>query len=206
MMVEMKGHFTSNQMLRELFPELCPKQQKNGKIEDFGNMEQFTVPRRWTPTIKEPTVYSPRSRPRLGLPRRCGQERRLGRARECQEHRSRSRWSRTTTPSLTPSSTPTNRTSVKPEVMASVGQPRDGCDVVGTRYSFSDLWGQILNVEAASKESALKAKREYKPTFMWSRCPRWPKVGLPLRRTRWRCGKSDYPLKCYAKGTRKTWR
>jgi hypothetical protein len=51
-----KEHFTKNDMFRWLFPEYCPKQNEQGKTEDFGNDEQFTIPCRRTPGIKEPTV------------------------------------------------------------------------------------------------------------------------------------------------------
>lgn len=51
-----KEHFTKNELFRWLFPEYCPKNTESGKIEDFGNDEQFTVPCRRTPGIKEPTM------------------------------------------------------------------------------------------------------------------------------------------------------
>lgn len=51
-----KEHFTKNEIFRWLFPEYCPKNTESGKIEDFGNDEQFTVPCRRVAGIKEPTV------------------------------------------------------------------------------------------------------------------------------------------------------
>lgn len=51
-----KEHFTKNEMFRAFFPEYCPKMNESGKTEDFGNDEQFTVPCRRTPGIKEPTI------------------------------------------------------------------------------------------------------------------------------------------------------
>lgn len=51
-----KEHFTKNDTFRAFFPEYCPKMNEAGKTEDFGNDEQFTVPCRRTPGIKEPTI------------------------------------------------------------------------------------------------------------------------------------------------------
>ncbi len=51
-----KEQFTKNEMFRWLFPEFCPKNTDAGKLEDFGNDEQFTVPCRVKPGIKEPTL------------------------------------------------------------------------------------------------------------------------------------------------------
>src|SRR5260370_288044 len=53
---QVKEHFISNVYLREIFPEYCPAIKKNGKVEEFGNAEQFTVPCRSNLTIKEPTM------------------------------------------------------------------------------------------------------------------------------------------------------
>ena len=50
-----KDQFQKNEMFRWLFPEYCPKNTESGKIEDFGNDEQFVVPCRRTVGIKEPT-------------------------------------------------------------------------------------------------------------------------------------------------------
>jgi phage terminase large subunit-like protein len=51
-----KEHFTKNELFRWLFPEFCPKNTESGKVEDFGNDEQFNNPCRRTPGIKEPTI------------------------------------------------------------------------------------------------------------------------------------------------------
>jgi len=51
-----KEQFQKNEHFRWLFPEYCPKLTPSGHLEDFGNDEQFTVPCRRTPGIKEPTV------------------------------------------------------------------------------------------------------------------------------------------------------
>ena len=51
-----KEQFTKNELFRWLFPEFCPKLTEAGKTEDFGNDEQFTVPCRRKPGIKEPTL------------------------------------------------------------------------------------------------------------------------------------------------------
>jgi predicted phage terminase large subunit-like protein len=51
-----KEQFTKNEIFRWLFPEFCPKANEQGKTEDFGNDEQFTVPCRRKPGIKEPTL------------------------------------------------------------------------------------------------------------------------------------------------------
>lgn len=50
-----KESFQKNTMFRWLFPEFCPKNIGNDKVEDFGDSEQFTVPCRKTVGIKEPT-------------------------------------------------------------------------------------------------------------------------------------------------------
>lgn len=50
-----KEVFVKNDMFRWLFPEYCPKNTESGKLEDFGDSEQFTVPCRRTVGIKEPT-------------------------------------------------------------------------------------------------------------------------------------------------------
>jgi hypothetical protein len=41
---QVKEQFISNVYLRELFPEYCPAIKKNGKVDEFGNAEQFTDP------------------------------------------------------------------------------------------------------------------------------------------------------------------
>src|SRR5882724_6071404 len=53
---QVKEHFISNPELRAIFPEYCPAIKKNGKVEEYGNAEQFTVPCRSNLTIKEPTM------------------------------------------------------------------------------------------------------------------------------------------------------
>lgn len=50
---EIKAHFIHNPIFRELYPEFCPKPNKEGKIE-WGTGEQFTVRNR-TEVHKEPT-------------------------------------------------------------------------------------------------------------------------------------------------------
>jgi len=50
-----KESFQKNVHFRWLFPEYCPKNIGNDKVEDFGDSEQFTVPCRQTVGIKEPT-------------------------------------------------------------------------------------------------------------------------------------------------------
>jgi hypothetical protein len=50
-----KRHFVENEVFRWLFPEYCPKLTKAGKMEDFGDSEQFTVPCRRSTVEKEPT-------------------------------------------------------------------------------------------------------------------------------------------------------
>jgi predicted phage terminase large subunit-like protein len=51
---EIKAHFQSNRILREMFPEYCPPANKR----DFGTRQKFTVPNRTQPARKrkEPTV------------------------------------------------------------------------------------------------------------------------------------------------------
>jgi phage terminase large subunit-like protein len=49
-----RSQFMFNEDFRYFFPEFCPKQSKEGKIE-FGTTENFTVPNR-TKSIKEPTM------------------------------------------------------------------------------------------------------------------------------------------------------
>jgi phage terminase large subunit-like protein len=52
---EIKEHFVSNPVFRQIFPEYCPKMNRQGKVEDFGNQSFFTVPNRRI-NAKEPTV------------------------------------------------------------------------------------------------------------------------------------------------------
>jgi hypothetical protein len=165
-MVELKGHFTSNQMLRELFPELCPKQQKNGKIEDFGNMEQFTVPGRWTPTVKEPTVKIATVETKIQ-----GYHVDVAKNDDLVEREN------VRTPQqielvkgyrsfLDPIVDYYQTNKIKPEVVAKWGN-HGWIDDAGTRYDFSDLWGHLLDVEESSKSAYLKATSSmdgYKPT------------------------------------------
>src|ERR1700756_3817512 len=40
----LKQPFIKNQLFRWLFPEYCPKVTASGKIEDFGDSEQFIIP------------------------------------------------------------------------------------------------------------------------------------------------------------------
>ena len=51
-MRELKGHFQYNNTFRLTFPDYCPPPKK---VAEWGNMQQFTVPKR-TMNRKEPTV------------------------------------------------------------------------------------------------------------------------------------------------------
>jgi len=50
-----KQPFIKNQLFRWLFPEYCPKVSASGKLEDFGDSEQFIIPCR-RKELKEPTA------------------------------------------------------------------------------------------------------------------------------------------------------
>lgn len=50
-----KTHFISNEKFRTLFPEFCPKIQKNQKTIEFGTQLDLSVPNR-APGVKEATV------------------------------------------------------------------------------------------------------------------------------------------------------
>lgn len=51
-MKELKGHFQYNAKLRKFFADYCPASKK---VADFGNMDEFTIPKR-ARVRKEPTV------------------------------------------------------------------------------------------------------------------------------------------------------
>ena len=56
-LVGIKNHFKTNEVFRWLFPEYSPKiNPRTGKLEDFGDTEQFTIPCRRNSDQKEPTV------------------------------------------------------------------------------------------------------------------------------------------------------
>ena len=51
MVHELKSHFTSNERMRELFPEYCPEEGK-----DFGREDGFTTSARTLARLREPSV------------------------------------------------------------------------------------------------------------------------------------------------------
>lgn len=43
--IEIRSHFINNEVLRQLFPELCP-QSRDGKVPELGNLSGFRIPGR----------------------------------------------------------------------------------------------------------------------------------------------------------------
>lgn len=50
-----KQHFIKNEKFRAAFPEYCPQPGAKGKLPDFGNQDEFTLPCRKA-ILKEPTL------------------------------------------------------------------------------------------------------------------------------------------------------
>jgi len=53
MMAAVKAHFQYNNVIRDLFPESCPAARK---VEDFGRVDSFTCPARTNKKLREPTL------------------------------------------------------------------------------------------------------------------------------------------------------
>jgi len=62
--IEIRQHFIQNEVLRQLFPELCPQAKEQGKVPELGNLSGFTVPgrdntnKKLGPGGKEPTLLA----------------------------------------------------------------------------------------------------------------------------------------------------
>jgi len=125
-----KNHFTSNDDFRWLFPEYCPKPNKEGTIE-FGTTEHFTVPNR-TGSFQEPTVdtagvdttktgrhYDYMKKDDIVWEKSVTNEEQLDATR---------RWDALTIPLF--------------------NNPEDGYqDYIGTRYHFADIYNNLLKTD-----------------------------------------------------------
>jgi hypothetical protein len=56
-MKQIKSHFMDNAQFRSIFPEMCPQEQRTGKIE-FGTESQVVLPNRTIYGVREPTFMA----------------------------------------------------------------------------------------------------------------------------------------------------
>lgn len=132
MLKAVKAHFQYNSVLREIFSPWCPPAHK---VEDFGTLDAFTCPARTERSLREPTcsVASPDSTV-------AGMHYDVLKFDDLvNETNSRTpeglhqvtNWYRYTNPLL---------------------EPWGYRDVIGTRYDFSDLYGEILGEDYADDD------------------------------------------------------
>jgi len=128
MLRAVKSHFQYNAELRYFFPELCPEAHKN---EDFGTQDGFICPGRTKRYLREPTcsVASPDSTVAgmhydiLKFDDLVNETN----SRTAEGIKQVNQWYKLTNPLL---------------------EPYGYRDVIGTRYDYSDLYGEILGNDA----------------------------------------------------------
>ena len=141
MLSAVKAHFQYNEILRSFFPELCPGARK---VEDWGRMESFTCPARKSKFLREPTcsIASPDATVAgmhydvLKFDDLVNETN----SRTAESLRQVVQWYRLTNPLL---------------------EPYGYRDVIGTRYDFSDLYGEILGDDYVDEDSVVKPHKGY---------------------------------------------
>jgi predicted phage terminase large subunit-like protein len=124
MLGAIKSHFKYNETIRYFFPELCPPARK---VEDFGTQDAFTCPGRKAKSLREPTcsIASPDSTV-AGMHYDVIKFDDLvneTNSRTAEGLKQVNNWYKLTNPLL---------------------EPHGYRDVIGTRYDYSDLYGEIL--------------------------------------------------------------
>lgn len=153
---QVKEHFISNVYLRELFPEHCPQLKKNGKVDDFGNAEQFTTLARTDKTVKEPTFQIATVETKI-----AGQHVDVAKNDDIVDREN------ARTPGglqivkdyysfLDPivDHYQIDRNDIDPEVVKLYGN-HGWIDNAGTRYDFSDAWGGLLDADRIRESQGL---------------------------------------------------
>jgi hypothetical protein len=141
MLSAVKAHFQYNEVLRAFFPELCPTSKK---VEDWGRMEAFTCPARKSKFLREPTcsIASPDATVAgmhydvLKFDDLVNETN----SRTAESLRQVVQWYKLTNPLL---------------------EPYGYRDVIGTRYDFSDLYGEILGDDYTDEDSIAKRHKGY---------------------------------------------
>ena len=141
MLKAVKAHFQYNDGLRFFFPECCPTDKK---VEDFGTHDGFTCPARKMKWLREPTVSvaSPDSTVAgmhydvLKFDDLVNETN----SRTAESLKQVNQWYKLTNPLL---------------------EPYGYRDVIGTRYDFSDLYGEILGDDIDDSDFVGKTIRNY---------------------------------------------
>src|SRR5437899_1166775 len=141
MLLVVKAHFQYNEVIRSFFPECCPKGKQ---VEDWGRQEAFTCPARKDRTLKEPTcsIASPDATVAsthydiLKFDDLVNETN----SRTAESLGTVNQWFKLTNPLL---------------------EPYGYRDVIGTRYDFSDLYGEILGDDFNDEDSVAKPHRNY---------------------------------------------
>lgn len=141
MLRAVKSHFQYNAGLRYIFPELCPPPHK---AEDFGTSDQFICPGRTKRYLREPTcsVASPDSTVAgmhydvLKFDDLVNETN----SRTAEGLKQVNQWYKLTNPLL---------------------EPYGYRDVIGTRYDFSDLYGEIMGDDTDTGDFVGKSIRGY---------------------------------------------
>ena len=141
MLSAVKAHFQYNEVIRYFFPEFCPQAKK---VEEWGRQEAFTCPSRAAKYLREPTVSiaSPDATVAgmhydvLKFDDLVNETN----SRTAESLRAVIQWYKLTNPLL---------------------EPYGYRDVIGTRYDFSDLYGEILGDDYADEDCIGKLHRGY---------------------------------------------
>lgn len=141
MLSAVKAHFQYNEVIRAFFPECCPSAKKT---EDWGRMESFTCPARKAKFLREPTcsIASPDATVAgmhydvLKFDDLVNETN----SRTAESLRAVVQWYKLTNPLL---------------------EPYGYRDVIGTRYDFSDLYGEILGDDFIDEDCIAKQHRNY---------------------------------------------
>jgi len=141
MLGAVKAHFQYNDVIRSFFPELCPTAKK---VEEWGRMEAFTCPGRTAKYLREPTcsIASPDATV-AGMHYDVVKFDDLVNETNCrtaESLRAVIQWYKLTNPLL---------------------EPYGYRDVIGTRYDFSDLYGEILGDDYSDEDCLAKLHRNY---------------------------------------------
>src|SRR6266496_6057335 len=141
MLSAVKAHFQYNDVIRAFFPELCPAPRK---VEDFGRLEAFTCPARKSKMLREPTcsIASPDATVAgmhydvIKLDDLVNETN----SRTAESIKQVVQWYKLTNPLL---------------------EPYGYRDVIGTRYDFSDLYGEILGDDYTDEDCLARPHRRY---------------------------------------------
>jgi len=151
-----KGHFVKNETLRFAFPEWCPPE---GKVDTFGNSENFTLPCRAV-TRKEPSVRIATVGKVLS-----------GGHYDVQKHDDLVDKENCRTPQQI-EDVKYHFGMMTPLLETNDGEiPHGWQDVAGTRYDYSDLYGSLIATEEKRREQGMKPEFEI---IERSAAPNWP--------------------------------